>query len=83
MCAYASLFLPFLLTLLSSSLPSLPPLQGFYTVYGGIFRRIADEKEQYREEEEEQLPLFGKEEEEEEDVEEGEWEEKEEEEGGG
>ena len=36
-------------------------LQGFYGVYGSVFRRIADEEAQYMDEEEaDPLPLFGK-----------------------
>ena len=33
--------------------------QGFYTVYGGVFQRIADEEEQYMDEDEESFPPFG------------------------
>lgn len=33
--------------------------KGFYSVYGGVFRRVADEEAQYYDEEDEPLPLFG------------------------
>ena len=34
-------------------------LQGFYFIYAGVFRRIADEEEQYMEDSDERLPDFG------------------------